>query len=142
MLEPNRVKNEMRALQTHFKEKRDYVIGRLKEMGFNIEDKLVPQATFYLWLDLRSLPDAINDGLNFFEACLNEKCIVVPGIFFDLNPSKRRDLFDSPCHRRSRSHRCASERLTLNPDYVRLSYGPRMEILKKGLDAIERVVKK
>jgi hypothetical protein len=30
----------------------------------------------------RSLPDAINDGLNFFQACLDEKCIVVPGIFF------------------------------------------------------------
>ncbi|KAE9967864.1 hypothetical protein EG328_007928 [Venturia inaequalis] len=125
MLEPNRVKKEMKALQTHFMEKRDYVVDRLRAMGFNIEEKLVPQATFYLWLDLRCLPDAINDGLNFFEACLKEKCIVVPGIFFDLNPSKRRDLFDSPCHH-----------------YVRLSYGPRMEILKKGLDAIERVVKK
>lgn len=27
-------------------------------------------------------------------------------------------------------------------DFVRLSYGPRMEILEKGLEAIERVVKK
>jgi len=125
MLEPNKVKNEMKALQSHFMEKRDYVIKRLRDMGFNIEEKRIPGATFYLWLDLRCLPDAINDGLNFFEACLKEKCIVVPGIFFDLNPSKRRDLFDSPCHH-----------------YVRLSYGPRMEILKKGLDCIERVVKK
>jgi aspartate/methionine/tyrosine aminotransferase len=101
MLEPNKVKNEMKALQSHFMEKRDYVVGRLRDMGFEIEQRLVPQATFYLWLDLRCLPDAINDGLNFFEACLKEKCIVVPGIFFDLNPSKRRDLFDSPCHRES-----------------------------------------
>ena len=51
--------------------------------------------------------------------------IVVPGIFFDLNPSKRRDLFDSPCHH-----------------FVRLSYGPRMDTLAKGMDAIERIVKK
>ena len=50
---------------------------------------------------------------------------VVPGIFFDLNPSKRRDLFDSPCHH-----------------FVRLSYGPRWENLTMGLDAIERVIKK
>jgi aspartate/methionine/tyrosine aminotransferase len=69
------------------------------------------------------LPEAINDGLNFFNACLKEKVIVVPGIFFDLNPAKRRSLFDSPCHH-----------------FVRLSYGPKLEILKMGMDAIERVV--
>lgn len=50
---------------------------------------------------------------------------VVPGIFFDLNPAKRRDLFDSPCHH-----------------FIRLSYGPTMETLKTGLDGIERIVKK
>lgn len=50
---------------------------------------------------------------------------MVPGIFFDLNPSHRRDLFDSPCHH-----------------FVRLSYGPRLDVLKSGCDAIERVVKK
>jgi len=49
----------------------------------------------------------------------------VPGIFFDLNPAKRRDLFVSPCHH-----------------FVRLSYGPKMETLKMGLDGIERVVKR
>ncbi|THV99988.1 aminotransferase [Aureobasidium pullulans] len=123
MLEPTKVKNEMRALQHHFREKRDYVIGRLTEMGFKIP--MIPNSTFYLWLDLSSLPEGINDGLNFFNACLKEKVIVVPGIFFDLNPSKRRDLFDSPCHK-----------------HVRLSYGPRMDVLKMGLDGIERVVKK
>ncbi|KAI5241483.1 aminotransferase [Aureobasidium subglaciale] len=123
MLEPTKVKKEMRALQHHFREKRDYVIERLTEMGFKIP--LIPNSTFYLWLDLSSLPEGINDGLNFFNACLKEKVIVVPGIFFDLNPSKRRDLFDSPCHK-----------------HVRLSYGPRMDVLKMGLDGIERVVKK
>jgi len=125
MLEPDLVKKEMIALQTHFKMKRDFVIKRLREIGFDIPDSKVPNSTFYLWLDLRGLPEAINDGLNFFQACLKEKCIVVPGIFFDLNPAKRRDLFDSPCHH-----------------FVRLSYGPRMAVLEKGLDAIERVVKK
>ena len=125
MLEPAKVLNEMRALQSHFREKRDFVIMRLREIGFDIEDKYIPNSTFYLWLRLECLPDAINDGLNFFQACLKEKVIVVPGIFFDLNPSKRRDLFDSPCHH-----------------YVRLSYGPRWDVLKAGLDGIERVVKK
>jgi len=125
MLDPPKVLTEMKALQTHFRMKRDFVIKRLREIGFDIEEKTVPNSTFYLWLNLTCLPDAINDGLNFFAACLDEKVIVVPGIFFDLNPSKRRDLFDSPCHH-----------------YVRLSYGPQLAILEKGMDAIERVVKK
>ena len=123
MLEPNKVREEMKALQTHFKEKRDYVLGRLKEIGFKI--KHIPDSTFYIWLALDGLPDTICDGLNFFQACLEEKVIVVPGIFFDLNPAKRRDLFDSPCHH-----------------FVRLSYGPKMEHLKTGLDGIEKIVKK
>ncbi|RBR19455.1 uncharacterized protein FIESC28_05610 [Fusarium coffeatum] len=123
MLEPELVRNEMIHLQSHFREKRDFVVRRLREMGFVI--KYVPDSTFYLWLNLEGLPDSIADGLNFFQACLEEKVIVVPGIFFDLNPSRRRDLFDSPCHH-----------------FVRLSYGPRMDILKMGMDAIERVVTK
>lgn len=123
MLEPDKVSHEMKALQRHFKDKRDYVIDRLKGMGF--EFKRIPDSTFYIWLDLSSLPHAISDGLKFFEACLKEKVMVVPGIFFDLNPAKRRDLFDSPCHH-----------------FVRLSYGPRMEVIKKGLEGIERVLKR
>ena len=123
MLEPSNVRKEMKALQTHFRDKRDYVLGRLEKMGFKIA--YTPDSTFYLWLNLEQLPDAINDGLNFFQACLSEKVIVVPGIFFDLNPSKRRDLFDSPCHH-----------------FVRLSYGPKMEVLEAGLDGIERIMKK
>lgn len=77
-------------------DKRDYVVKRLRDMGFVI--KYVPDSTFYLWLNLEGLPGPISDGLNFFQACLEEKVIVVPGIFFDLNPARRRDLFDSPCH--------------------------------------------
>jgi aspartate/methionine/tyrosine aminotransferase len=123
MLEPELVRNEMIHLQSHFRDKRDFVVRRLREMGFVI--KYVPDSTFYLWLNLEGLPDTISDGLNFFQACLEEKVIVVPGIFFDLNPSRRRDLFDSPCHH-----------------FVRLSYGPRMDVLKMGMDAIERVVQK
>lgn len=123
MLEPTQVRKEMSALQTHFKMKRDYVIDRLRNMGFPIKDR--PDSTFYIWLDLRGLPEAISDGLKFFAAGLKEKMIVVPGMFFDLNPASRRDLFDSPCH-----------------PFVRLSYGPRMETLEKGLDAIERILKK
>ena len=123
MLKPDLVRKEMAALQKHFREKRDYVVKRLRTMGFVI--KYVPDSTFYLWLNLEGLPAPIADGLNFFQACLEEKVIVVPGIFFDLNPARRRDLFDSPCHH-----------------FVRFSYGPRMDALKMGCDGIERVIKK
>ena len=73
MLEPTRVLNEMKALQTHFRSKRDYVLGRLKDLGFKIKN--IPDSTFYIWLDLSGLPAGINDGLNFFQKCLEEKVI-------------------------------------------------------------------
>lgn len=123
MLDPPLVQKEMKALQHHFREKRDYVVNRLRSMGFVIRH--VPDSTFYLWLNLQSLPGPISDGLNFFQACLDEKVIVVPGIFFDLNPARRRDLFDSPCHH-----------------FVRFSFGPKMAVLEMGCDGIERVVNK
>ncbi|CAO0789220.1 unnamed protein product [Mucor circinelloides] len=120
-LDPKKFRNEAEALQRHFKEKRDFVLNRLKEMGLQV--KVPPNATFYIWLDLSHLPEPINIGLNFFEECLKEKVIVVPGIFFDVNPSHRRELFESPCHH-----------------FVRLSFGPPLDQLKLGLDNIERVI--
>lgn len=132
-LDPPKVKKEMAALQTHFKEKRDFVLSRLEEIGFKFRPQDIPEATFYIWLDLTKLEPPlpensaidISNGLSFFDALLQEKAIVVPGIFFDLNPAQRRDLFDSPCHH-----------------FVRISYGPKMDALKMGMDAIERVVKR
>ena len=61
----------------------------------------------------------------FFEELLKEKCIVIPGIFFDINPAHRRNLFSSPCHH-----------------FVRLSFGPPLESLDKGIDAMARVLKR
>ena len=133
MLEPALVKKEMVALQKHFKMKRDYCLKRLHDIGFRAGGQDIPDSTFYIWLDLTTLEPAlpedsaleISHGLSFFDALLKEKVIVVPGIFFDLNPAKRRDLFDSPCHH-----------------FVRISYGPKMDVLKMGMDGIERVVKR
>ncbi|KAG8964608.1 hypothetical protein FRC03_001572 [Tulasnella sp. 419] len=92
-------------------------------MGLKVN--IPPRATFYIWLDLSGLPQPLDNGLTFFEELLKEKTIVVPGIFFDINPSHRRDLFESSCHH-----------------FVRISFGPPLDVLDKGLDAIERVVKK
>ncbi|KIJ17022.1 aspartate transaminase [Paxillus involutus ATCC 200175] len=121
-LEPSRVAEEKLALQKHFKMKRDHVLKRLHDIHLDVD--IPPQATFYIWLNLEKLPPPLNNGLTFFEELLKEKTIVIPGIFFDINPAHRRNLFNSPCHH-----------------FVRLSFGPPLEDLDKGLDAIERVVK-
>ena len=94
---------------------------RLNEMGLKVAP---PDATFYIWVNCIStskvqtsnlvseLPETIHSGLSFFEACLEEKVIIVPGmchnsdadsklglgLFFDINPKNRRDLSHSPCH--------------------------------------------
>lgn len=122
ILDPARVAVEKVALQRHFKMKRDHVLKRLREMHLDVD--IPPQATFYVWLNLEKLPSPINNGLTFFEELLKEKTIVIPGIFFDINPAHRRNLFNSPCHH-----------------FVRLSFGPPLEELDRGLDAIEKVVK-
>jgi hypothetical protein len=57
--------------------------GILK-LGIKID--MVPQGTFYVWADLSGLPHPLNDGITFFEECIKEKLICVPGIFFDINP--------------------------------------------------------
>ena len=50
---------------------------------------------------------------------------MIPGIFFDINPSHRRNLFNSPCHH-----------------FVRLSFGPPLADLDMGLDAIGRLLRR
>ncbi|KAF8547483.1 PLP-dependent transferase [Imleria badia] len=122
LLDPIHVAQEKLALQKHFKAKRDHVLKRLHDLHLDVD--IPPQATFYIWLNLEKLPPPLNNGLTFFEELLKEKTIVIPGIFFDINPAHRRNLFNSPCHH-----------------FVRLSFGPPLEDLDKGLDAIEKVVK-
>ncbi|OCH92122.1 aminotransferase [Obba rivulosa] len=123
LLDPERVKIEKLALQKHFKHKRDHVLKRLERLGLKVD--IPPSSTFYIWLNLERLPEPLNNGLTFFEELLKEKTIVIPGIFFDINPAHRRNLFNSPCHH-----------------FVRISFGPPLEDLDKGLDAIARVLRK
>ncbi|KAI0693119.1 pyridoxal phosphate-dependent transferase, partial [Cytidiella melzeri] len=122
-LEPEHVHNEKVALQKHFKHKRDHVLKRLARLGLKVS--VPPQATFYIWLNLEHLPTHLNNGVTFFEELLKEKCIGVPGIFFDINPLHRRNLFSLPCHH-----------------FIRLSFGPPIEVLNMGVDTIVRVLKR
>lgn len=120
LLDPTRVLQEAQTLQECFKQKKEYALQRLRKLGIEVEAE--PQGTFYIWAKLSNLPEPLNDGFKFFEACLNEKVITVPGSFFDINPEKRRSY--------SRFNQ-----------YARISFGAEMAELKRGLDAIERVIK-
>ncbi|KAK8858536.1 hypothetical protein IAR55_002763 [Kwoniella newhampshirensis] len=123
LLDYTRVQQDKLSLQKAFRIKRDHVLSRLERMGLPVT--VPPVATFYIWLDLSKLDSPISNGLTFFEELLKERTICVPGIFFDINPSHRRNLFHSPCHH-----------------FVRLSFGPDLAQLDRGLDAIERLLKK
>ena len=65
LLDPARVQQDKLALQKCFKHKRDHVLKRLEEMGLKVE--VPPTSTFYIWLDVSSLPEPLNSGLVFFE---------------------------------------------------------------------------
>lgn len=125
LLEPNRVLVEMRALQVHFKRKRDYILERLTRMGFSFSLATTPNSTFYLWLNLSQLPGKLSNCLGFFHECLHERVIVVPGFFFLINPHHLSRLHDAIWYH-----------------YVRISYGPEMEHLVAGMDGIERILAK
>lgn len=122
-LQPLKVKQEMMALQLHFKMKRDYIIGRLSKMGFKFTKKTIPNSTFYLWLNLSHLPGKLSNCLGFFHECLHEKVIVVPGFFFLINPQNLAHM---------------EEIIWYN--YVRISYGPELHHLENGMDGIERIL--
>ena len=61
LVQPSHVAKEKLALQKHFKTKRDHVLKRLKELGFEVD--IPPCSTFYIWLNLVNLPAPINNGL-------------------------------------------------------------------------------
>ena len=98
------------------------VLERLHNMGITTD--AIPGGAFYVWANLSDLPEPINDGMRFFEEGLKEKVVSVPGVFFDVNPGKRR------------RHNARYKQ------YCRISFGPEQSTLERGLDAIARVVAK
>ena len=105
LLKPDIFKSEMKALQQHFVKKRDFV---LKRQIYSLSGKVgltnlwvdwmrwafmwfLPRLPFtsgstvlcltaHNWRSVSKLPEKIHSGLSFFEACLEEKVIVVPGM--------------------------------------------------------------
>jgi hypothetical protein len=121
LLDPVNAAAETLAIQQHFGRKRALVLERLKALDIGVE--AVPQGAFYVWANLARLPAPLDDGLSFFREGLKEKVIVVPGVFFDVNPGNRR------AHARYKN-------------YCRISFGPELDKLELGLDAFARVIAK
>ncbi len=79
---------ETRAIARCFRRKRDLMLARLTAMGMRVDRD--PEGTFYIWANLADLPPPFDDGMALFRAALERKIITVPGMFFDVNPGKRR----------------------------------------------------
>ncbi|QQR89404.1 MAG: pyridoxal phosphate-dependent aminotransferase [Myxococcales bacterium] len=116
-------KQETEAIQKAFRPKRDLLVAGLKKMGIKLA--LEPQGTFYVWGDLSELPPSLRSGDDFFRAALEEKVIIVPGEFFDVDPGSRRIGRTS----RFRHH-------------ARFSFGPSMPVIEKALKRLEKIIQK
>ncbi|MBW8877821.1 MAG: pyridoxal phosphate-dependent aminotransferase [Acidobacteria bacterium] len=122
LMEPEKVLAEARAIRETFLPKRELLLRRAHEMGMRIYPE--PAGTFYAFVSVRDLPEPLSDGMAFFRAALDHKVICVPGLFFDVNPGHRR-----------------SQRLSRFHQHVRLSFGPSMEEVRRGLDNLEAMIR-
>ena len=115
LLTPAHVQQETAAIQISFAPKRQLICARLRAMGVHVE--AAPDGAFYVFGDLRHMPEGLKEGMDFFRAALAAQVICVPGEFFDINPGGRRPGSAS----RFRHH-------------VRFSFGPSVDELTSGLD--------
>ncbi len=122
LMAPELVRAETEAIRRAFEPKRELVLLRARELGMTVDRE--PDATFYVFVSLRDLPPAISEGMAFFRAAMRRKVICVPGVFFDVNPGRRR-----------------SRRLSRFHQHVRLSFGPPLEEVERGLDRLEEMIR-
>lgn len=125
LLEPELADREAAAIQAAFSIKRKLMLERLAAIGIGVagSDDGGPEGAFYCFADLRELPEPLSDGMSFFRKALERRVITVPGVFFDVDPGKRRDHIAS--------------RLS---GFVRLSFGPDREQVETGLSRLAELV--
>lgn len=109
---------ETDAMRAAFRPKRDVMVEKLRKMG--VEFANVPEGTFYCWGSVAKT--RIKDGFAFFREALKHKVLTVPGEFFDVNPGKAR---------KGKSYL---------KSFVRFSFGPPMEVVRRGLDRLEKML--
>lgn len=121
MLSEAYTRAEAGAIQRTFGEKRSFLLERLRRMGITIDR--APDGAFYVWGNLSQLPGELSTDMGFFRAALGRQVITVPGVFFDVNPGKRRRGPRS----RFRSH-------------MRFSFGPAIGSLERACDRLEEMI--
>ena len=121
LLAPEHALAETLAIRDAFLPKRAYLLERCREMGLSVDRE--PDGTFYAFVSLANLPEPLRDGMAFFRAALERNVICVPGAFFDVNPGQRR-----------------APRASRFQGYVRLSFGPSLEEVARGMDRIGELI--
>ena len=122
LLDTDRVAAEQAAIARAFRPKRELTIERARSMGLGIDRE--PDGTFYVFASLADLPDSLSEGMAFFRAALERQIITVPGVFFDVNPGRRRARHLSRFH-----------------EHIRLSFGPELAEVERGLDRLEEMIR-
>lgn len=122
LLDPEAVHQETQAIRQAFLPKRERMLQRAEELGMAVNRP--PDGTFYVFVSLEGLPEPLSDGMQFFREALDHGVITVPGVFFDVNPGGRR------AHHISRFRQ-----------HLRLSFGPEMAEVERGLDRLEGMIR-
>jgi N-succinyldiaminopimelate aminotransferase len=121
LLDEHRVLAEAESIGKVFVPKRELMLQSVEEMGMIVDRD--PDGTFYVFVSLRELPEPLSDGLAFFRAALERQVICVPGVFFDVNPGRRRARHLSRFHQ-----------------HVRLSFGPSQSEVDRGLKRLKSLI--
>ena len=121
LMAEERVLAEAEAIKNAFRPKRERMLDWASRMGMTIDRE--PDGTFYVFVSLHDLPAEISEGMAFFRAALKRQVICVPGVFFDVNPGRRRARHLSRFHQ-----------------HVRLSFGPSLEEVERGLGRLESMI--
>lgn len=121
LVDPQHAHQEVIAIHQAFARKRRILVDGLRAAGLTVEHE--PEGGFYAWASVASLPAPFNDGEAFFEAALRERVITVPGIFFDINPGKRR-----------------ADHTSRFRQYLRFSFGPDEASVREAVGRLQKMV--
>ncbi len=113
---------EATAIRKTFGRKRLQLLSGLRALGVRFERE--PDGTFYAWGNLEGLPPPLDTGEGLFRAALEQKVIIVPGSFFDVDPGQRR------VGRASRFGK-----------HARFSFGPSEGVLATAVDRLAGIVR-
>lgn len=119
-LRPEALDEETKAVQRCFAQKREYVVRRLNDMGVQVT--MPPHGAFYVWADISGLPEPLCVDEDFCLNALEYHVMTIPGRFFDIRPN--------------------GDRISPEPmrHFIRFSFGPKLSVLKEGLDRIEKMI--